>query len=686
MKREKTEAEAAHREQSLWFGILRVVLPLFAAVLAGLFVLVCAIYGRARSSLTIELGEDTPEASAFLRKETDAASYLTQPEAHYRKPGNYRLTVHTRTMDIPVTLCVKDTVAPKATAIETTVPANVTLTPDKLVKNLRDQSIVKISFETAPTFGTIGDYDAVVLLEDESCNRTRVDVPVHVRVAREALTLEAGSSVPEQTAFLIGEYRDVDMTEITESMMHEPGDYRIRIVADRIETETMLTVQDTVPPTANGTTCIVLPGEDVTPEMLFTDLKDETEVLAAFVTKPDPELRMPQTVEVKLTDLGGNEATVTSTVLFSGIEPIEIEARTAPLTVSELLEGDEASDAALTGPFIPSVPGSHLIPVTINGQENIAVVNVKDTTPPDVAVKKTTGYTNTPLEPEAFVSVNDVTETEIRFAEEPDWTKEMQEVTVIATDAGGNSVEKRFTLKLKPDTEAPVLYGVKNRFCYVGEPVAYLAEVSAVDNCDGEVKVEVDASNVNESRRGNYRVTYRATDRAGNTVRKTVTFKFIRAKVDDDEAQAVAEKTIKKIFTDDMTLAEQIEAIFDYVHTHIRYTPKSNKQDWRSEAVRGLTTGRGDCFTSCSAARLLLEQTDAQIMSVQRAGANTHHYWLLVNIGTGWYHYDPSCVGASRRRCFMWTTEQTRKVSKTYWGFNASLYPPVATEPYNGGK
>jgi transglutaminase-like putative cysteine protease len=279
-----------------------------------------------------------------------------------------------------------------------------------------------------------------------------------------------------------------------------------------------------------------------------------------------------------------------------------------------------------------------------------------------------------------------VTETEIRFAEEPDWTKEMQEVTVIATDAGGNSVEKRFTLKLKPDTEAPVLYGVKNRFCYVGEPVAYLAEVSAVDNCDGEVKVEVDASNVNESRRGNYRVTYRATDRAGNTVRKTVTFKFIRAKVDDDEAQAVAEKTIKKIFTDDMTLAEQIEAIFDYVHTHIRYTPKSNKQDWRSEAVRGLTTGRGDCFTSCSAARLLLEQTDAQIMSVQRAGANTHHYWLLVNIGTGWYHYDPSCVGASRRRCFMWTTEQTRKVSKTYWGFNASLYPPVATEPYNGGK
>ena len=686
MKREETEAKRQQREQSLWFGILKAALPLFAAVIAALFVLVCAMYGRVRPTVVIELGEDSPEVSAFLRTADGEAMYGSEPDPLYRKAGKYRLSVRTRAMEIPVTLWVKDTVAPKADAAETTVPVNVTLTPDRFIGNLRDQSIVKVSFETAPTFGTIGDYTAVVLLEDESGNRTRVDVPVHVRAAKDTVTVEAGSPAPGQEAFLIGEYRDVVMTEITESMLHVPGDYPIRIVADGIETESLLSVRDTVPPAANNTTCIVLPGQNVTPEMLFVDLQDETEVKAAFKAEPDPEVRMPQTVEVTLTDLGGNETTVTSTVLFSGIEPVEIEARTSPLSVSELLEGDRAAEADMPEPFVPDVPGSFLIPVMIGGEKNIAVVSVKDTTPPDVAVKKTTWYTDTPMKPDAFVSVNDVTEAELHFAEEPDWTKASQEVTVVVTDAGGNTVEKSFTLTLEPDTEAPVLYGVKSRFCYVGEPVAYLAEVSAMDNCDGEVKVEVDASKVDDSRRGNYRVTYSATDRAGNTVHKTVTFKFVKAKVKDDKAQEVADRIIAEILTDDMTLAEQIEAIYDYVHTHVHYNPKSNKQDWRSEAVRGLTTGRGDCFTSYSAARLLLEQTDAQIVSVQRSGINTHHYWMLVNIGTGWYHFDPSCIDASKRRCFMWTTEQTRKVSKTYWGFNASLYPPVATEPYNGGK
>ena len=686
MKQARTEADRQRREHALWFTVLKFGLPVFAAMIAALFVLVCVAYGRVRPIVTIELGENSPEASAFLRSDAFDARYRSEPEIRYKKAGDYRLYILTGNMSVPVRLQVKDTVSPAADAAETTVPVNRTLTPDKLIRNLKDQSVVKISFENAPAFGTIGDYDAVVLLEDESGNTARVNVPVHVRAAVDEVICEAGDPVPEQRTFLIGTYETVEMTEITEAMMHEPGEYPIGITADGVETGSRLVVRDTVPPTANGTTRVVLPGEEVTPDMLVSGLFDETEVKASFVSAPDPEVRTPQTIGIELVDRGGNETTVTSTVLYSSIAPVKIEARRSPLEVTELIAGADAADAALSETFVPSVPGTYLIPVTVGGEQNLAVVEVEDTTPPVIAVQKTDGFTNTPLPPEALVSAEDVTETVLSYADEPDWSIESQEVTVTAVDVCGNRSEKRFTLTLKPDTEPPVLYGVKNRFCYVGEPVSYLAEVSATDNCDEEVKIEVDASEVDDSRRGNYRVTYSATDRAGNTVRKTVTFKFIRAKVDDDEAQEIADKIIAKILTDDMTLAEQIEAIYNYVHNHITYNPKSNKQDWRSEAVRGLTTGKGDCFTSYSAARLLLEQTDAQILSVQRAGANTHHYWMLVNIGTGWYHFDPSCVGASRQRCFMWTTEQTRRVSKTYWGFNESLYPPVATEPYNGGK
>ncbi len=685
MKRERTEAERQLREHALWYTVLKYGIPLFALVLSALIVLLCAVYGKVRPVITIELGEDTPEASAFVRTDAEDALYRTEPELQYRKAGNYRLTVLTGKINAPVLLRVKDTTAPTANAAETTVPANRTLTPDKLIRDLRDRSIVKITFETAPEFGTIGDYEAVILLEDASGNKTRVTVPVHVRAAVDAVTCEAGEPAPGQKAFLIGEYETVEMTEITDAMLREPGEYPIRITADGVETESTLIVRDTVPPTANGTTRVALPDETILPETLVTELVDETAVQATFVTAPDPEERMPQEVTVLLKDRGGNETTVVSTVLFTDIVPVQIEARETPLEIAELFGGD-AADAAFNAPFVPDVPGSHLVPVTVGGRENLAVIEVTDTTPPVIEIIKTDGYTNTPLPADVFASAEDVTGAEIGFSEEPDWTKESQEVTVEATDACGNRSEARFTLTLTPDTEPPKLYGVKNRYCYVGEPVSYLAEVYAVDNCDETVEIVVDASAVDDSRRGNYKVIYTATDRAGNTVKKTATFRFVKAKVKEDKAQAVADKVIAKILTDDMTLAEQIEAIFDYVHTHIHYTPQSNKQDWRSEAVRGLTTGKGDCFTSYAAARLLLEYTDAEIQSVQRSGVNTHHYWMLVNIGTGWYHYDPSSVGASRHRCFMWTTAQTRQVSRTYWGFNASLYPPVATEPFNGGN
>ena len=160
----------------------------------------------------------------------------------------------------------------------------------------------------------------------------------------------------------------------------------------------------------------------------------------------------------------------------------------------------------------------------------------------------------------------------------------------------------------------------------------------------------------------------------------------VAAKVSEEDAEAAAQKVLKQILTDDMSLAQQIEAIYNYVFRNIHYVATSNKTDWRSEAVRGLTTGKGDCFTYYAAARLLLEHTDAQILSVERKGGSTHHYWLLVNIGTGWYHYDACNAGTGKKRCFMWTNAQKDAVSTRFWRYEESLYPPVATQPYRGGK
>ena len=686
MRKRKQTTQPQKREHPLRNLILAIVLPVLALVIAVSFVLMSVVYGGVKRSLAIELGDETPDAAAFLRRDTGEAAYETAPELKYRKPGNYTLRIRFEKRTVPVVLRVRDTKAPTAEAAEQTVPMGQKVTPDRLIKNLKDEGLVKVTFEQSPDFSAIGDYEAVVLLEDESGNRSRVTVPVYVRTALDELVLEAGSPVPTADELLLAAYSDVQITPVTEQMMRTPDTYTLRITADGTESETRLVVRDTIPPTGRGITQILTPGTAVKPDMFVTDVFDETAVTVTFAAPPDLMSLDPQTVELTLEDRGGNVTAVYSTLLFTNAVPKVIEARNMGLSVTEILEEGTYTEASLSMQFIPDDVGQHVLAVTVDGVRNIALIDVKDTTPPTITVMRPQWYLNTPIAAEGLASAEDVTEASLDYLKEPDWNRETQEVTLVSTDTSGNRAEQTFTLTLIHDVEPPELFGVRDLYCYVNEAASYVAEVFAWDDCDGDVAVTADTSAVDTSRIGNYTVVYYAEDKRGNTAYKKATIHVVTSRVREDRAQEVADEIIQKILTDDMTLAEQIETIYDYVYQNVHYVATSNKQDWRSEAVRGLTSGRGDCFTSYAAARLLLEQTDAEIRSVQRSSPNTHHYWLLVNIGTGWYHYDACRAWTGKYRCFMWTDAQTRRHSSTYWNYDPSLYPPVATEPYQGGN
>ena len=679
-KRSKAEAVRQARERSIPYRIATIALPIVALLMAAAFVLLCFAYTRVRPVVTIELGEGTPHAAAFSVNGADAA-YRTQPDALYKTVGKVRLWMQTGALTVPVTLRVTDTIAPTAAGTETTISTKEAPTPDKLIRNLRDQSIVKVSFETAPKFGTVGDYDAVVLLEDASGNESRVPVTVHVRIASDALELEAGSPAPTAEDFLIDRYETVQMDPIPEAIMREPGRYPIRITADGVETESTLIIRDTVPPTGSPVTLVTAPGEPIAPEDLVADIFDETAVTAAFETEPDPESRSPQTIGVILRDRGGNETKLYGTLLFTGVAPVEIEAHRALLDVSELALEGEYADARISWQFTPDVPGLHVIIVLLDGQENYALIEVKDTTPPTLEVLKTTGFLNHPEPPEAFASVSDVTETTLAYLDEPDWSKELQEVTLVATDAAGNRTEKTFTLTLAPDAEPPEIYGVVDRTAYVGEPIAYLKEVYAEDNADGRTEVTVE-SRVDTQTPGKYAVTFTTEDAAGNSTSASCTYTLVAATVSEQDVRALAQGVLKEIIKDHMVQAEQLKAVFDYVRNHVHYVGDSDKTDWRKEAVRGFRTGRGDCFTFYSVTRALLDELGIEYMSVTRLGGATRHYWTIVNLGTGWYHFDTTISSTHKSKCFMWTNEQCQ-IKPHFWRFDRSKYPEIATEPFD---
>lgn len=632
--------------------------------------------------LTVELGEDFPPASAFLPRE-GTASYEIEPEISPKR-GVHRLTVMTEGKAYPVLAIVRDTVAPTAIPKECTVSTLFEPSPDLLIEQLTDADLVRVAYLDKPDFTVVGDHEALLLLEDASGNRTKLSVPVHVRVAVDSLTLEAGSPVPADSELLTDDYSVTARTEITPEMLVTPGEYPIDLTVDGVTYTTVLRVVDTVAPTATVYSLFASPEEPPAPQDFLESVTDATAVTAAFVKAPDPDLRTTQTIEISLVDLGGNRTTVFAPLLFTRVTPRLVEARTEPLRITECIEPDSFQEAAFCEPFIPDTPGTYALDAIVDGEENVAVVTVVDTQSPTLSASDAVWFTDSPVPPDRFVSVSDVTETALVYQTEPNWSStEPQTVTVTGTDLGGNTASASFLLTLSPDTEAPKLFGVKDRYFYTNETIAYFAEVSATDNCDDEVTVTVDNSKVDYTREGKCTVTYTATDRAGNETSASCTFTFVESTVSEAESAALANEVLSAILTEDMSLADEIEAIYDYVFKNVRYVSTSDKTDWRKEAKRGITTGRGDCFTFYAVARLLLEQTDAELLSVERLSSKTRHYWLLVNIGTGWYHFDACNVGHGEARCFMWTNQQTERESGYFWRYREELYPPVATTKYS---
>ncbi len=662
--------------------IWRIAAIALAAVFACAAIAFAILYYGMRPLMLHEYGEPLPDASVFYPKHD--CTYADVPEDAEQK-GVHRLTVETERGLRWVWLQVRDTIAPTADGAERTISTLETLKPDELIRNLKDNDLVKVSFSQTPAFGTVGDYAPVILLEDVSGNRSSVTASLSIRVTNDGISLEAGSRAPEPDLFLRDRYPVDGMTEITDAMLHTPGEYPITITVDGADYSSKLTVVDTVAPEGETQMLVCVPGEPPTPEDFLVRIVDETAVTATFIDAPDPDSREMQSVSIRLTDLGGNTSEVSASLLFTHAKPLTVEARTEPLTAAECLPDlDAETDAELVEPFLPDTVGTYAVAVRVGGTEELALVEVQDTTPPVITAEAYTWYTNHPLDPSMLCSsVSDVTETVVTTAEPIDWQREgVQSVTLRATDRGGNTSEASIELTLAHDTEAPVLYGVINRNCYVGEAVAYFAEVFAIDNLDETVNVEVDNSAVDLNRAGTYEVTYSVTDSDGNTSSETCRFKFVAATVTDEEVQALADEVLEGILTEGMTKTEQLEAIYNYVRGHVHYINASDKIDWRKEAVRGIRTGKGDCFTFYSVTRALLDRIDVDYMSLTRKGGRTRHFWVIVNVGTGWYHFDPTYASHHKHRCFMWTNKQC-KVKPYFWRYEESDYPPIATEPFD---
>lgn len=225
------------------------------------------------------------------------------------------------------------------------------------------------------------------------------------------------------------------------------------------------------------------------------------------------------------------------------------------------------------------------------------------------------------------------------------------------------------------DDEPPKIEGAIDQTVFIGDTVSYKRDVIVTDNNDESVELIVDSSSVNLKEPGSYSVVYKATDTAGNTTTETKTIKVEEKVVeniednteidpDREELNKLANEVLNSIINEGMSEKEKAKAIYNWARFNIAYVNTSDKSDVVKAAIQGIKKKSGDCYVYFATAQELLNMANIKNQGIVKTGGG--HYWSLINLGEGWYHFDATPRVGDDDYFFMLTDAQIEKYSKKH--------------------
>ncbi len=503
--------------------------------------------------------------------------------------------------------------------------------------------------------------------------------------------IEAGSSMVGVEEFLRNKKAEGSfVTDIEQIDINQPGNYEMKIQIGKKVHTSQLEIIDSEPPTGTSVDVMVLKGEQVDPKAFVKDISDATDVTVSFARKPSTRRAGNYKVNIELEDGGKNITTLDAQLTVLEVkESVRVEAgQPLDITTNDFVDHGQWPVSLVTNVSALDVsqPIEHKINLRINDKIVSSILKVVDTTPPEAIVSDQEIYLDQTIEADAFVSdISDVSEVTCSFLRKPNFKRKgVSELTIVLEDFYGNKSQYPANLSIKDDNDPPVFIGLEDIIIYEGQAISYKKNITAEDGKDGPVDFTVESNKVNIRRPGTYEIVYKAEDAAGNIAEETVTITVKKLEPTQDAVYSLADEILDKITKPEMTKQEVAYEIYKYVKANVAYTGDSDKSDVIKEAFRAIRYKAGDCFTYYALSEVLLTRADIDNMMVTRVGGRTQHFWSLINVGNGWYHFDAS-KHSEEVDTFMMTDADleyyTKRWGRNYFVYDKSKFPKVETEP-----
>lgn len=671
-----TEDEKKPHKKAFWALIIcAAVIILCAAVILGAGLI--PQYTEAGDSVTLR-AEKLPLISDLYTVDSDLTAIDTGTVGTHK----VKLLLFGK-IPLNATVTVRDTTPPSVFLFEEVlIPRNTLPSPSDFIRSVKDSTAVQCEFSSAPD--TAADGSVEIIVTDEGKNEVTVTGRYRVSDTLTDRSFEHGITSDFVAARLTSLF-EIDALDLTGVDFNTCGSYRAWGYFDGMRCAIGVNIDDTTPPLASVHSFDLLLGQSVDVSEIITDIEDISKVSVKSVPELDFSKIGHTAYEMLLEDEYGNTSSYTANINVHDVKSgIVVEAGTSAEEFADtvsILFGTGDGFPWLPGNFDPKRLDIGTYKTELLGKYSLIPfeITVEDTIPPEFSLRKLTVYIGTVPSPEDLVvECKDATDVSYEFEYTPDVSKPGSLlVTVIATDAAGNTATRSTALKVSEDNVPPVIYGVKAITAYEGDTVSFKSGVYAVDDKDGRLSVKADTSAVNIYAPGTYYVTYTVSDAEGNTASATapVTIKSVTAEAVNERA----DKVLAEIITPYMNETEKARAIYDWCRKNLKYSTITSylMGYFNKAAYSGFTKHYGNCYTYYAVASALLTRVGIENTVIQRNDPKNPHYWNLVKIGGSWYHLD-TCPQPSPHKLevFLLTDSQLKTFTLDYYyKFAAGVYP-----------